>query len=431
MQGSIVDLFHQKSDSVLKNRSSKIKSISIMLSIYNESIEALENFYKENLSFFDAQVGETSCQMRAYKILLLNTTNNEFFSKSIIKSTLASLIRKKEILVKLLSDFCKTLKDKSGHYDKYLDKPISLYNFFEKTDILIELNQDILFIIQCYILTKYAVRDVNSIPMAIDYNKIGKIFNISNTQSKLLIHKYQKNIAESSCKFIFNLTEQIFSKESFFCNVLSNFNKIAEEQRPVLPAYYSSKIILTHAKKTLKPILLVVNRYYRENYLDTTHLLFVPNSSGNFICKNENLSFYKNISCLVIKGEAKFENINNIENSDVYKNRLSQMGIERLVLYNMAKHPQYTGNRLASLSDNPFKCFDQDNSIFFRSHLKELTNLEKELLEYKACAEQYGCCMMYKNLFFLKHIFCDLVYNHLDRTRDFSAIDTKISQAYI
>lgn len=124
---------------------------------------------------------------------MLNETNNNFFSKSIVKELQLSLIEKKEKLANFLNFMQKILKNSS--HDKSLDKPICIYNFFEEIGILVELNDDILFIIQCYFLTKYAMRDKDEIPIAINYEKICCDFNISHTQAKHLIHKSQRDVA--------------------------------------------------------------------------------------------------------------------------------------------------------------------------------------------------------------------------------------------
>lgn len=60
---TIIDLLHQNKDSVLRDRKSKISISNLLLCIYEKCIDALGKFYNEKLSFFDAQVGERSCQI--------------------------------------------------------------------------------------------------------------------------------------------------------------------------------------------------------------------------------------------------------------------------------------------------------------------------------------------------------------------------------
>ena len=69
----------------LNDRKSKIRISNLMLCIYKECIEGLEQFYKESLNSFDAQVGETSCQIRAYKILLLHSLSEPEFNRAVLK----------------------------------------------------------------------------------------------------------------------------------------------------------------------------------------------------------------------------------------------------------------------------------------------------------------------------------------------------------
>ena len=238
-------------------------------------------------------------------------------------------------------------------------------DFFEEINIIVELNSNILFIIQCYILTKYAVRDENEIPVAINYSKIRDEYKISNTQTKLLIHKYQKQIADQSCFLVLSLAKQILNKESALLKVVPFFQQIAEEQRNVVPCYYSTKIIFLHALEVQKPILLTSKRYNQEGYLDTIHLLFVPSSSKQFVYDEKFLASYKGVSCVVIRGEVRYNDTDGVESKEEYKNRLLELGLLKIVLYNMAKHPQYTGTRLNWLAENPFDLFKKDFTFFF------------------------------------------------------------------
>src|SRR3990167_8269597 len=77
---------------VIQDFENKIKYLGLIESILSDAVEAIEHFLNGNLKdCFDAQVGETLCQIRAYKNLLFynesilnNKTNVEGYYQNLI-----------------------------------------------------------------------------------------------------------------------------------------------------------------------------------------------------------------------------------------------------------------------------------------------------------------------------------------------------------
>ncbi len=65
---------HQARQSLLTTCEMKIKILHLIAFFTKTAIDALNNFYfKKDFSKFDPHVGETLCQIRAYKIVMLSS----------------------------------------------------------------------------------------------------------------------------------------------------------------------------------------------------------------------------------------------------------------------------------------------------------------------------------------------------------------------
>lgn len=80
------------------------------------------------------------------------------------------------------------------------------------------------------------------------------------------------------------------------------------------------------------------------------------------------------------------------------------IGFEKIILCNIAQHPQYTGLILCNKKYNPYLTLDlRGYPDFYKDYI--LTQ-EKEFLKHKYLAVEIGCSPANLNLFLLADIRC-------------------------
>ncbi len=406
-----LDLLAQNQFSILKDRNSKRRIIRLIISIYQEAIEAIEAFINEKYHLFDAQVGETSCQIRAYKILLLSRPDQGGIRQNLLHSVGKSFRKNRIRLYGMVSKFEKIIELEGGNYNKYLDKPISINCFF--SNVTICLTAEVYFIIQCYVLQKYSLKCSENMPTSMDYKNMMAKLHITRTQAQLLIHYYQKSIAEKSCEFILKLTNSRSINPTIKI-MMPYLQMVADEERQILPCYLVTEVILNHALENKIPIILLVKRFIKKDGVDNLYFLFVSNEEKSCFLLEERFVGELTKACMVIKGIALYDYQEDIVPKEEYRKEILRLGLKNIILYNMAKHPQYIGKKLELLVENPFPYFYKTGHFSSCAiTLNQIQGIEKRLLDDKRMAEIKGCCLNSPNLFLLKHIYCDLVGNLL------------------
>ncbi|HLX55105.1 MAG TPA: hypothetical protein VKR58_14260, partial [Aquella sp.] len=136
----MIELIPLKQDSLLVCRKSKLNILKLMLGIVNESIEACEAFLNKKYVAFDGQVGDTSCQIRAYKISLL-AHNQQFITK--IQNLVLQIFDYKNNLINQIQIF-ETYIQTHPKYFKELDQKESKEIFFNKLRAVLPIDEDCL-----------------------------------------------------------------------------------------------------------------------------------------------------------------------------------------------------------------------------------------------------------------------------------------------
>lgn len=88
-------IFPLSENSLLEGRKDKIKTLDLIKNTLIISQKAISSFLSKNFSFFDAQVGETSCQIRGYKIASLGNQLKDVNFYTLVRDT--SFILKKKL----------------------------------------------------------------------------------------------------------------------------------------------------------------------------------------------------------------------------------------------------------------------------------------------------------------------------------------------
>jgi hypothetical protein len=409
MNFSNLDLLHQKSESILNDRASKIKLLELNEKIISLSIEALEAFFNKKFYMFDAQVGENLCQIRAYKILLLSfdlLTNKTCH----IKKDLANLKILNEKIKSIINNISDSSKNITSYYE-ILDKKEPLISFFKKNNIYSTISHDTIFIILSYVLHIFSLRK-DKIPVAINYEKIGDHLLISKCSSKRIIHDYQKKLSQLSAEFIINISNEHPSLNEIDI-ILPFLQKTSDEDRCVLPCFCTTFIILQDMINKELPLLSMVERKnLHAKEIDTMVFLTIGNKhQGVFTAKNK---ININYPCLVTRGEVIYNTSNQIENSTQYSQRFLNTGVFDILLQNTAMHPQYSGKRLFPLRDNPYLTLTTNKIQAISNTAK---NQELILKNYRTRAMDIGCCKENPQLFHLKHIYSSIISTELNKAK--------------
>jgi len=418
--------------------------LQLMEFFAKESIDIMESFYiKSEFSKFDPHVGETLCQIRAYRNLWLAFDN----SSSITSDKLEELAKIKVIyhfVKQSISNFRMLIANKSSKYNKELDGHEELEAFLKRNNLLFDISKNLFFLITSRFLTIFSIKDANNSPIAIDFEKLINELKIAKSFARRMVRNFQENLAQISCDFIINLLHELPELRKIK-QILPYLQVVDEQNRKIFPCYEVTKILLTHLWKNKRQVFVIVHRYLHNKEVDKIPMLFIP--------KMNNYDFelysgsYQQINLLnpffIIRGMILYDNSDSIESPIEFITRFTRLGITNILLANMAKHPQFSAKELDFISDNPYKFFLHDQAslpagfegrvvqnvpINARSEAKyAVIELEAELLAMKQLARQEGCCIESPKLFFVKHIYCDTLKNQLSKN-DFLNILHGISE---
>ena len=395
----MLEMLPFKPINLLANRKSKLKILNLLLHITNDSLEAFSNFSKKNYFLFDAQVGEARCQIRAYKICYLAHDNS--FNES-VRKILTNLVKYKMFILKFIDIQHNNL---SFPYIKLLDSKQLLKDFIYTNNLNFPLSNNERFLILAFFLNKYNIIDVDSHPIAINYQYIKNNFGISTTSAKNLATYYQSCLSELSCKYILDLLKYYTVNDSNKI-LLKLMLKIGDEERYVLPYYNEFKVLLCNTKTINLPILLIINSENKDNQTQN-YLLYKQNLiTGEFNLQSE-VKYYKSPeACIVFKASTNLE-YNTIQNLDQYLSEYFGYSIKDALILNAAAHPQYTGETLASVNQNPYETVAVTN--FYLLELVKKMNLE--LVRNMQLAYTQGFSKNNRKILVIKHIYCNLICN--------------------
>lgn len=415
MQFTNLDLLPQKKDSMLIDRKSKIQLLRLTEKITTLSIQALETFFNKEFSKFDAQVGENLCQIRAYKILLLG---NDLLKRktSHLETDLSSLRLLSKKIKFIIKSFENLLKNETCYNDK-LDKKETLISFFKKNDININISYDALFLILSYLLYIFSVRE-DGMPRSVDYKKIFTYFNISMYASKKIIHSLQEKITQLGSDFIVRISQE--TPDTYNTNhIIPALLKTTDENRSVLPCYTTTLAILNNMIEKELPILAIIERKnkYLKKIDEIMILLHGNKSEHDFKVRNDIEGL--NTPCIIIRGDVIYNDSNPIETPIQYSKRFLNIGLMDILLHNAATHPQYSGEKLFSICENPFQHLTKDNN---KITLRSAKLQSHALIEHKKLALTTGCCKENPYLFYLKHFLCNTIYKETNTAKEPSII---------
>lgn len=379
-----------------------------MSALLHQLHQALCYFEQNKLSRFDAQVGETLCQIRAYKIYYLATYSSHHFLDQVrsLKTRVLEGINTLSIQAQLLYQ---AMKQHKNERSEFIRKPIILLHFFEELQCLIPLSEDALFLFSSYFLCHYHVVDDNHIPMAINFSAIEKELSLSRSFAKKIGHFYQKRLSELSCDFIFNLVKELPESQELE-SILPLVHHQADEGRMVLPCYCVTEIIVLHMIEKKANMLFLVDVITPSKRTRIPLFLKGSKTTHNFELIKQDTAHDE--PCMVMYGSRKSHSatVNDIQE------QLLTIGIKEVILSNNAAHPQYSGKTLSAYRDNHYETLIAKRTPLSVHQLATIKKRANHLAHLKHKATILGCTNDNPQLFVLQHIYCSTIKNDTQQT---------------
>lgn len=404
---TILSLLPYAINSQLISKQQKLDDLNFTKTIVSFSIKALEAFVQGNLVEFDAQVGENLCQIRAYKILQLGQKwLGSSHSKVNLKKQIEQFKHYQDQLIATTIDWDLAVKQAKS-FNKNLDGIENIVDFFERHHLSFELHDDIVFIITCYFLTHFNIRD-KEIPVAINLAQVAMEFTISKYRAKRLVHRFQQLVCKSGCDFIVTIAKDL-PLESGYAEILPSLYKIADEDRAVLPCYIVSEIIFNHTIQQKIPTLVIIKRFNNSSHEPYDVICFLLQGNGDHEFSIVPCDAFLEQHCMVVSGEVYDSPLNENELTNDYILRVMSETPLKLILANTAIHPQYSGKRLEQYRNNPFHPTFSDYSQ------QAASAQETNLINMQKFALSTGCCKQNPVTFFLKHIYANTITNEINK----------------
>lgn len=380
-------LLPQSKTSLLRDRSAKLIMFSFLNKALVEMRVALKSFFIErNLTAFDPHVGESCCQARAYKLLLMS-------SKLYLLDLEASMILGH--IDAIFERFNSFTEERLAEVCNF--KTVSLVNFIHQLEIDFCFSEDIYFLYVAFFLTKFK-KNLSPVDSHIDYQFLCGNLEISRKFSIKLIRFYQIEISKISCKFICALAKEVNDE---LIDLLLLSYRVDDNGRKVLPSFLLTKIILRHLEINNRPIIVRIDRFVSNLHIDSIYIYYSHKTGELDLQSIEKHIKSRNKLCICVHGEITC--IDKLESRQEYLKRFRRVGIINILLANMAKHPQYSGTNLELFRENPYHAITRTAGY----HKGMLVRSEAELINMQNIALKIGCCEERKHLFFTKHIYCD------------------------
>lgn len=396
----------------LSSKDHKGKFLHLLNSITSIALKGLKAFKARNLNQLDAQIGENLCQMRAYHITYL--ARKYLFSVNedcLFQSNIDVLTDYQKITEHTLNQWNQKVQTTSK-YDKYLDASESTLEFMKRKELFIELNDDVVYLAASYFLAHFSTK-VDGILQSISLTQVAEELSIAKSQAKKLVQTFQNTICKLGVNFVTHILDDL-PQLSHYQKLLPDLLKDSADSRLVLPCFAVSDIIFQHALYTQTPILLSINRV--GTYIDNKEVVYgliIADQYGSPLLTD--YEEYLSHACVVIEAQVDYEAATDIETIQMYVERLVLNNPVYSLLANTAMHPQYAGQQLQYLVDNPY---------LLSPNSTDKQQAEQSFQQMKEFAKDFGCHKENATTLFMKHAYSNTVENQI------STIQNKTTNTY-
>lgn len=343
--------------------------------------QAMDSLQQGELKNFDPLVGENACQIRAVKIALI-IRNRSVNVDSILHNI-------KDAKINIESFLCRI--------SNFANLEMSLKDYLETEKIDIVLNEDEIFLIKSFILTKTKVvqpffkLDKPLVENAYsDSKKIKEISEVGSSFSGDLVKKLRKKLSASSVSFVQELAVESDSLTPGEKLLFSNQFVIIHNGLMCLPYYRATWVLMKQALSNNIPIALLAQQIAKDQdykIIQKTAIFFQATPQGYQEISRDLLD--PEMPALTLIGSTCRDFIKLPTKEDWTQELLAQSPID-LVLAYAAAHRQYPDDSKDQL-------------------LLEI--LDEDYEYHKVKAQEWGCSLENPSRFFLTHAFCDKIKN--------------------
>lgn len=356
---TLLDLLPASPNAMLKTPEEKVKFLKMYAYFVKLAIESFETFLKGDLQKFDAHVGDTACQIRAYRVLKLYHFST---TRARLPSVIVTFQKMLDVLDTLIVEFFAT---KQKAY-------ISRKDFLDVLKIEMSLDEDLVFLIAAFFLKKYSVIDDEIRIMGrIEHEKMQQELSFA-TKTALcrFVAILQRFLVQDSYDFLESLTI-INEKLHRVSALLANTLLYDDVGRALVPIFVSNYIIFTDILSSRINVKLICKTQSGKY----ASLIFRADPSGTAF--NVSDKAQEDGPCLVIKGEAS--RLNKKEEVLYYINQAG--GLFELLLATVAVHPQFSGQRFTAYNADFFNfLFNQSSDFLFKDSIVWFADLYTKML---------------------------------------------------
>lgn len=413
-----VDLFPYKKDIQLTSIADKIRVLRLTDFFYKSLCASIEAFVAREYGKFDAHVGDSLCQIRAYRLILISENRDKEFIESLFKLT-QEIKSLQMACQQLLQEYLVLRHKRTTRETQHIVQSMTLEMFLERQRFDIILTDIQIFLVQNFILSRYhCTLSLDPWPgkggtkMTIYYSRFCEELKISSKSfmRKMIVY-LQHNISKQSCHFIFQLSCEL-GINSYHIQLFKALYLKDGNGRHVIAGYEVTKAIMQHAFLTKKWIQLIVLRISEKVQEELYFMLKPAENNKDYVLTNMIADCPNHQALIVCKGVAHYETDIN-ETKDQYIKRFLDIGYEDILLSNMAQHPQYVDQQLSAHRDNPY--LQLRDKLIEQQHMDYVTRAEDQFLQHKYLSKKIGCAQSNASLFLLTHISCDSVIHLMER----------------
>lgn len=356
------------------------KSLKEYAFFVDKALAAVTAFAAQEFEKFDPHVGDSGCQIRAVKTLLL--AKDARFVEA-LQEFAGRASRVQEACTRKLHEIGNASKIKPVQADL-------------SEDLLLEVTADIAYIVQGYLYTQ---THVNS-PLTkencffpcpkVDPNRLTDPDTMSRRRCNDVVRIMRRNLSQVALDFL-RLQAKLSGNPVYAIAVSDACVRVVDTIFQSVPMFYSYQILLQTCERENIPIVFKVKLYAtdREQALIGTEYIPLNSTTGSttacarsaLVCMFEGLC----------QGDAAY-----LQASKVKRYKLLTQKGQEVIFAGAADHPQYA------------KGLKNTQDLFTIDNLAALEITVPEELRFKRCIERarvMGCCESNKSLFFIQHVY--------------------------
>lgn len=400
----IFDFLPYRESSCVRDLNDRLRTLKLLKYLYGSFIRAIQSMKQGDSRYFDPQVGEAMCQIRAYYLFLetnsIQKRRNLNEKLTIVKNTISTNF---DLVSNEIKKYKKYMEHPPSYYVSEINSKVTLSKFVNCANFNIFIDELTGFIFLSFILSNHKIINDYQICSGIDYDALRRQVGIDSRQAtKKFICRLQVNLSRLSSSFVLKLSNDVrlSSQHHKFLRVMCYSD---ESGRETLPCYESMRVIMNHLKCRSHEIAIISHRE-NDSFSNVVHfkLKYSKDSDSYKIASSED----RENPCILIYGRT-YCKPDYAESTEDYIERFLKVGFENILLWNAAQHPQYPGKKLYNLRNNPY--FDLINTSQLSDSISEIKKLEYQFVQSKCHAFQFGCHFLSPSLFLATHIKVGLV----------------------